>query len=339
MSYFMYVSISQEDKVLRFTVDQTTGKLELQGEVAVPGRPAPMAVSPDRRFLYVGRRDDLEVSSFRIDPSDGSISLIGAAGLESDPCFMSTDRTGQYLLSAYYNAGHAAVHPIGGDGAAGAPPVEWLSTGTGAHCFQTDPSNRYGFVAHIAAGDGPNAVFQFRFDQNTGHITPNTPARVSPDEPLGPRHFCFHPTRDILYFSNEQGCSVTGYHLDADTGSLSAFQTLSTLPEGFEGRNSCSQIRISPNGKYLFAPNRGHNSIAGFAVDADTGHLTSLGQTPTEAVPRALDLDPSGNFLYSAGLESGRLAAFRIDDATGALTRQDTYEVGQGPMWVSVIEV
>ena len=338
MAYYMYVSLSQEDKVLRLALDGNTGALERLGETAAPGRPAPLAASPDRRFLYVGRRDALEVSSYRIDPADGDLSLLGTAGLESDPCFLSTDRRGRYLLSAYYNAGHAAVHPIGPDGTATAPPVEWRRTGTGAHCFQTDPTNRYGFVPHIAAGDGPNAIFQFHFDPDTGQLAPNTPDRVSPAEPLGPRHFCFHPGKDIIYCSNEQGCRVTGYHLEPATGVLTAFQTLSTLPDGFAGRNSCSQIQITPNGKYLYAPNRGHDSIAGFAVDAG-GMLTALGQTPSEKTPRAFSIDPTGNFLYSAGLESGQLAAFRIDDATGALTRIYTYAVGQGPMWVLIIDV
>ncbi len=337
MAFYVYVSISGEGKALRFALDPADGRLELLGETAAPGRPAPMAASPDRQFVYVGRRDDLEVSSYRLIPDSGELELIVTAGLESDPCYIATDRTGRYLLSAYYNAGHAAVHAIGADGAVTGPPVEWVATGTGAHCFQTDPGNRYGYVPHIAAGDGPNAIFQFHFDPATGQITPNDPPRVSPANPDGPRHFCFHPSKDIIYVSNEQGCSVTGYHLDTDTGGLTPFQTLTTLPEGFEGRNSCAQIQITPDGRYLYAPNRGHDSIAGYAVD-DAGRLTALGQTPAEPVPRAFGIDPTGRYLYSAGLESGKLAAFRITD-TGELERFETYELGAGPMWVLPVEV
>ena len=338
MPFYMYVSISGEDKVLRFAMDPSDGRLEKLGEVVAPGRPAPMTASPNRDYVYVGRRDALEISSYRLDPASGDIELIGTAGLESDPCFISTDRNGRYLLSAYYNAGHAAVHPIGDNGAVSAAPVEWLATGTGAHCFQTDPTNRYGYVPHIAAGPGPNAIFQFRFDADTGHISPNDPPRVSPANPDGPRHFCFHPDKDIIYVSNEQGCSVTGYNLDPNTGCLSPFQTITTLPEGFTERNSCSQIQITPDGRHLYAPNRGHNSIAGFAV-GDDGRLTSLGQAPSEPVPRAFGIDPTGSYLYSAGLESGQLAAFSIDGNSGALDRFDTYEVGEGPMWVLIVEV
>ena len=98
--------------------------------------------------------------------------------------------------------------------------------------MQTDPSNQFAFVPHIA-GNGPNAIFQFRFDEHTDHLTPNAPLRVEPDEHLGPRHYCFHPTQNLVYFSNEQGCSVTGYRLDTATGTLSAFQTITTLPAGY----------------------------------------------------------------------------------------------------------
>ena len=338
MAFYLYVSISGKDKVLRFALNPADGSLERLGTVEAAGRPAPMTASPDRQFIYVGRRDALEVSSYRLNPANGDLDLIGAAALESDPCFIATDRAGRYLLSAYYNAGHAAVHAIGADGAVAGPPVEWLATGTGAHCFQTDPTNRYGYVPHIAAGDGPNAIFQFRFDPDSGRLTPNDPPRVSPANPDGPRHFCFHPHKDVIYVSNEQGCSVTGYNLDPAGGGLSPFQTVTTLPEDFSGRNSCSQIQITPDGKYLYAPNRGHDSIAGYAVD-DAGRLTPLGRTPSEPVPRAFGIDPTGNYLYSAGLESGKLAAFRIDGDTGALQRLATYDVGQGPMWVLIVEV
>jgi 6-phosphogluconolactonase len=143
----------------------------------------------------------------------------------------------------------------------------------------------------------------------------------------------------MVYFSNEQGCSVTAYAFDPEKGLLSPQQTVSTLPEGYTGRNSCSQIQIAPSGKFLYAPNRGHNSIAGFAVDATTGHLTALGQTPSETVPRAFSLDPTGTFLYAAGLESGRLAAYRIDQNSGLLQPLEVYPVGTRPMWIMILRL
>lgn len=143
----------------------------------------------------------------------------------------------------------------------------------------------------------------------------------------------------MLYCSNEQGCSVTAYRFDTSAGTLTAMQTVSTLPDGYTGKNSCSQIQIAPSGKFLYAPNRGHNSIAGFTVDATTGLLTSIGQAPSEPVPRAFSLDPNGKFLYAAGLESGRLAAYRIDASTGVLQPLKTYPVGARPMWVMIIKL
>ena len=338
MPYVMYVALQGDDKLRQFTMDAATGKLTLQREVAVPGGPAPLTVDPQRRFLYVARRGACIMSSFRIAPGSGDLTPIGEVGLESDPCYIATDRRGKFLFSAYYQAGKAAVHPIGSDGAAYGPPVEWRDTARGAHCMQADPSNRFVFVPHIA-GNGPNAIFLFRFDAQTGHLTPNTPARVSPERPDGPRHFCFHPSKPILYFSNEQGCSVTAYAFDQTSGGLRPVQTVSTLPQGYSGQNTCSQIQITPSGRFLYAPNRGHHSIACFAVDATTGHLTPRGHMPTETVPRAFSLDPSGTFLYAAGLESGRLAAYRIDESTGLLQPLEVYAVGARPMWVLILRL
>ena len=331
----MYVTLSGEDRIARYEVDEGTGELTHIGDVQTAARPAPLAVNPSGDRMYVGCRDEIAISSYEIGDG-GDLSHIGDVAVDNDPCYLATDRSGRFLLSAYYEGGRCAVHAIGEDGAAASPPVEWLATAKGAHSMQTDPSNRFAFVPHISGGTGPNAIYQFRFDAETGHITPNSPARVEMDAELGPRHFCFHPNKDILYFSDEQGCSVTGYNFDADNGTLSAFQTISTLPDGFVERNSCSQIQISPSGEFLYAPNRGHNSIACFSVDADSGELADIGHAPSEAVPRAFSIDPSGRFLYAAGLDTGRLAGYRIEE-DGTLTRFATYDVGDEPMWVLII--
>ena len=132
-------------------------------------------------------------------------------------------------------------------------------------------------------------------------------------------------------YSNEQGCSVTAYRLDQSMGKLTAVQTITTLPQGFTARNTCSQIHLTPSGQFLYVGNRGHNSIAGFAVDAVTGHLAPAGHAPTEAVPSAFALDPDGRFLFAAGTASGRLASYRIDSATGGLTPLRIQTVGQRP--------
>ena len=345
MPYYIFVALQEDDKISVFSMDAESGKLTPKAEVPVSGGPSLLAISPNRETIYVGNRTVPAISSYRVDQGTGGLTQNGTVSPEDAPIFLSTDRKGKYLLSAYYQTGHAAVHPLGNDGAVGDPPIEWLATDTGAHAIQTDPSNKFVFVPHIArlfdnvmepVKDvyAANVIFQFRFDENTGHLTPGSLLRVEPEERLGPRHYCFHPTQDIVYFSNEQGCSVTGYRLDTSTGTLSAFQTITTLPEGYTGRNTCSQIQITSSGKFLYVPNRGHNSIAGFSVNASTGQLTAIGRVSTEAVPTAFSLDPESKFLFAAGSASGRLASYRIHGDTGELTPLETYSVGNGPGWV-----
>ena len=338
MPYYMYVALQEDDTIAVLTIDPHTGRLTPQGEAAIPGGPFTLAISPDRKYLYAGCRTTPQIASFAIHPATGGLTPHGAVSVDAWPVYVSTDRTGRFVLSAYYQGGCVAVHPIGEDGSVGGPPIEWRATATGAHAMQTDPTNRYAFVPHIA-GNGPNAIWQFTFDAHTGRLTPNTPARVEPAALLGPRHFCFHPSLDILYFSNEQGCSVTGYRLDPATGTLTALQTLTTLPEGYTERNTCSQIQITASGRFLYAPNRGHNSIACFAVDPVTGQLTATGRVASEPIPNALSLDPQDQFLFSAGQASGRMAVFRINAASGALTPLETYPLGNRPAWVSITEL
>ena len=221
MPHALYVCLQDDDKIAAFSLDGDTGQLTPQAEFAVAGGPSVIAISPDRRVLYVGTRNRPAISSFRIDQSTGGLTPQGMVAQEHAPTFLAPDRAGKYLLCAYYQGGGAAVHPLAADGAVGAASTGWLATATGAHAIATDPSNRYAFVPHIARlndnvleppknNPGPNMIMQLRFDAQTGRLTPNSPLKVEPPELTGPRHYCFHPTRDVVYFSNEQGCSVTG---------------------------------------------------------------------------------------------------------------------------------
>jgi 6-phosphogluconolactonase len=340
----LYVGLQDEDKIVAFDIDTETGALTRQAEVPASGGPSGLAISPDRRTLYVGHRTVPAISSFRIDQRTGALTLLGTVSQQHAPTFMAPDRTGTHLLCAYYQGGGAAVHRLGADGAVGAPSLAWLATATGAHAIATDRSNRFAFVPHIARlndnvleppknNPGPNVIFQFKYDAQPGSLAPNSPLRVEQTETLGPRHYCFHPSLDLVYFSNEQGCSVSAYRLDNATGTLSAVQTITTLPAGFTARNTCSQIHLTPSGRLLYVGNRGHNSIAGFAVDT-SGRLTPAGQASTEPVPSAFCLDPAGHFVFAAGSASGRLASYRINEETGALTPLTTYAVGQRPQAV-----
>jgi 6-phosphogluconolactonase len=248
------------------------------------------------------------------------------------------------MLCAYYQGGYAAVHPIAADGTIGAAAADKQDTAIGAHAIATDPSNRFAFVPHIARiqdnvleppknNPGPNVILQYRFNAETGRLSPNNPHRVEQADLIGPRHYIHHPNLDLVYFSNEQGCSVTAYRLDRANGTLSSTQTVPTLPAAHSERTTCSQIHLTPSGRFLYVGNRAVNgsSIAAFAVDAATGRLTAAGQTPTEAVPSAFCLDPAGHFLFVAGTASGRLASYRIDQQSGALMPLSVIEVGKRP--------
>jgi 6-phosphogluconolactonase len=348
MADVLYVGLQDDDKIASFGIDVGSGKLTPRAETPAAGAPSAFAVSPDRHVLYVGYRGTPGIESCRIDSASGALTSLGRVATEHPPTYLAPDRTGKYLLSAYYQGGYAAVHPLGGDGAVSGPAHDRQDTGPGAHSILTDPSNRFAFVPHIARQNdnvleppknipGPNFIAQFRFDAATGRLHPNTPFKLDPPGPIGPRHYCFHPTLDIAYFSDEQGCSVTTYRVDRASGTLSAVETVPSLPAGVTVRNTCSQIHLTPSARFLYVGNRGHNSIAGFAVDPATGRLTPAGHAPTEAVPTAFILDWRGPYLFSAGTATGRLASYRIDEKTGALTPLDTYTVGKRPAAVLAV--
>src|SRR6266513_1053092 len=253
MPHALYVCLQDDNKIAVFAIDPESGQLSPRAEVPLAGGPSVMALSPDRQKVYVGTRTEPAISTYGIDQGTGSLTLQGSAATKHAPTFLATDRTGKYLLSAYYQGGSVAVHPIGSDGAVGGPPLDRHDTAIGAHAIATDPSNRFAFVPHIARlqdnvleppknNPGPNFIAQFRFDAESGRLVPNSPFQVEQRELVGPRHYCFHPTRDLVYFSDEQGCSVTVYRMDGTAGTLSAVQRVSTLPEGYSERNTCSQI-------------------------------------------------------------------------------------------------
>ncbi len=344
MTTFVYVAAQDDDKISIFTLDDATGALSRQSEVGMAGGPSLLAVSHDRTTLYVGHRESARISSHRIDQATGGLAETGGVDTQDSPTYLALDRTGRYLLSAYYQGGRVAVHPLGEDGSLGGAATASVATDAGAHSVQTDRSNRFAYVPHIAYQQdnvleppeyiaGPNVIYQFRFDAATGGLTGNDPLQLPMDELLGPRHITFHPSLNVAYFTNEQGCSISAYQVDPDSGNLSRLQTVTTLPEGVEVRNTCSQLQFTPDGDFLYAPNRGHNSVAAFAVDG-AGMLTPVGHVDTEAVPSAFSLDPAGRFVFAAGSATNRLAAYRIDRQSGALAPLTTYETGARPMWV-----
>jgi 6-phosphogluconolactonase len=267
--------------------------------------------------------------SCRIDANNGRLSPTPAVEAGADPAQISTDRTGRYLLTAYYVAGKVSVHRIADDGSLQMPPHQEISTDTRAHSITSDAGNRFVFVPHT----GPNAIFQFAWDPATGRLTPHETPKLQRPTRTGPRHLAWHPDKPWAYINNEQGSSVTAYRL-GENGSLEPGNTVSTLPSDHGGSNSTAEIKIHPTGRYLYVANRGHDSLALFQVDTSGANLTPLGHQLTEKTPRSFDLDEQGRFLFVAGEGTGNLVVFRVDPANGGLTKLNSYAVGPMLWWV-----
>lgn len=330
---YVFLSVAGENRIATYQMDPATGKLSHASDIKLDGDPGALATDPGRRYLFASFRSKGRIASFRIDPRSGRLTLISTVEAGADPAYLATDRTGRFLLCAYYVAGKVTVHEIGKDGSLGKEPLQSVTTAKHAHAVLTDAANRFAYVPHTS----PNTIFQFTFEAQTGRLTPQAEPTVIRPEKSGPRHLVFHPKKPLAYVDNEQGNSVTSYEVTTN-GGLKALDTVSTLPQGFQGSNATADIEVHPSGRFVYCSNRGHDSIACFAVDETTGQLKSLGQVATEKTPREFNIDPTGKFLYAAGEGSGKLAAYRIK-ADGLLERFDTYEVGKRPWWVMVVAV
>ena len=207
-----------------------------------------------------------------------------------------------------------------------------LATPPHAHSIVTDPSNRYLFAAVL----GGDAILQYRFDPATGLPTPNTPAFVSTKPGAGPRHLVFHPGGRFVFAANELDGTVGSYEFDAGTGQLVAVDTYSAVPEGCS-EPWVAELRLTPDGRYLYVSDRRSSTIVGFRVDCETGVLEPLGHTATQDCPRGMGIDPSGRYLLAAGQESHALSVYAIDAGTGALTPRDEHAVGRNPNWVELV--
>jgi 6-phosphogluconolactonase len=198
----------------------------------------------------------------------------------------------------------------------GTGPNPQRQEGPHAHCINLDAANRFAVVADL----GLDKVLVYRFDPVKGTLTPNDPPSVAVAPGAGPRHFAFHPNGRNAYVINEIASTVTAFRYDAQRGVLEPLQTISTLPKDFHGNNSTAEVQVHPSGKFLYGSNRGHNSIAIFAIDPMTGRLTPVGHQSSQIkTPRNFGIDPTGTYLLVANQDSDSIVVFRIDTQTGDL--------------------
>lgn len=331
---WVFVSLLQQKQIVAFERNTSTGELTLREATDCPAEPACSTVSADGRVLYVSFRSTGQLAAFSINFDSGKLRLINVVDGGDDPAFLAADRSGKYLLSAYYASNKVCVHGLASNGAISERPIQTVSTAEKAHGIAFDSQQRCVFVPHT----GANRVYQFRFDNSNGRLSASTPPFVSARDGDHPRHIVMHPSDRWAYVSNEAGDSIGVYRVDTASAALTPMQTETTIPADFDpARNSTARIEMTPNGRIVYVANRGHHSIAGFAIDSTTGRVRSLGQTPTEETPRSFTISSDSRFLYAAGQGSGRLAAFRIAE-DGSLDRFATYDSGPISWWAIAVD-
>lgn len=327
-----YVSIADEHRIAVYAQDAETGLLEYLSDVKLTGTPGSQCTDPGKEYLYAAIRSTESIAVLKIDRETGGLSHVETVPAALNQTYLATDKSGKYLLGASYSGGKIAVYRITAEGKVIGEPLQVIPTAINAHSILLDATNRFAFVPHT----GPNAIFQFQFDSESGRLTPQSPPKVTTPPHTGPRHLKFHPRLRMAYVANEQGSSASVYRLN-DAGSLEHLQTLSTLPAGFEGENTCAEVKIHPNGKWTYVSNRGHDSLACYSIDETTGNLSHFGNVPTEKTPRSFDISTDGRYLTAAGQDNGKIAVYTISPESGELTRVQTVEVGGNLAWISLL--
>jgi 6-phosphogluconolactonase len=324
--------------IYAYRFEAATGKLTPLGLAGEIGSPSFLAVHPNQRFLYaVGETAAGTVSSFSIDRVTGMLKLLNTVPSQgSGPCHVEFDRTGKWLFVANYNSGSIAALPVHEDGRlgeaatfvqhSGASADPQRQAGPHAHSVNISPDNRFLLVADL----GLDEVLTYKFDATRGALIRNNPPFAKIAAGSGPRHLAFGPDEKFVYLLSEMKATVTTMAYNKSHGTLTGIQTLSTLPNDLSGPKSGAEIAVHPNGKFLYASNRGHESIAIFDIDPKKGTLTSGTWVATRGKsPRHFAIDPTGTFLFAANQDSNNVVVFRIDPKTGGLTPTgDVLEVG-----------
>jgi 6-phosphogluconolactonase len=343
--YLVYVGTYTEEPgskskgIYAYRFDPDTAELTSIGLAAETTNPSFLAVHPNHQFLYAvnetsnykGQKSGA-VSAFAIDRATGKLTLLNqVASKGADPCYISVDKTGKYVLVANYTGGSVAVFPVLPDGQLGEATAFLQHSGHGAdperqegphaHSIDLSADNRFAIVDDL----GLDETLVYKFDDKNGSLALNDPliytTLAKADPGAGPRHFVFSPNGKFGYVINEVQSSVSVFSYGSTEGVLRRVQTISALPEGFSGHKEAAEIQVHPSGKFLYASNRGHDSIAVFAIDPDKGTLTLIEYAPTKGqTPRSFEIAPGGSLLFAENEKSNNIVVFSIDAKTGRLT-------------------
>ncbi len=325
---------AEDDSIFIYQMDRLTGNLDFSGSIKGIENPSYLAISPDHQFLYaVNEVTGFQgqawgtVSSLAIDLKARTLKFLNKKSTNgAHPCYITVDNQGRFVLVANYTGGNVAVLPVENDGQLGDATSVMQHQGSSinpqrqagphAHSIILTSDNRLALAADL----GIDKIMIYQFDSKNGKLTPNSPDLAPAKPGAGPRHLAIHPNNQFLYAINELDSTITSYSFSIASGKFQPLQTVSTLPTDFKLANSGADIHISPDGKFLYGSNRGHDSIAIFKIDESSGTLESVGHESTQGKkPRNFVIDPTGKFLLVANQDSNNVVVFRRAENTGKL--------------------
>ncbi len=328
LAYFGVYTRDGSEGIYVSRFNHETGALGEPALAAAIENPSYLALHPNQQFLYaVSETEEGTVSAYSIERPSGKLTLLNTKPTQgSAPCDLEVDKSSRMLTIANYYSGNVISYAVNPDGSLGDQPDLHQHEGSSVHARQEAPhahsvdfsaDNRFVIVSDL----GMDKVVVYDAHPETATLTPHDPPSVSVTPGGGPRHFAFHPSLPYAYTNNELSSAVTAFNWDAAAGTFSEIETVSTLPEGFEGVNTTAELEIHPSGKFLYCSNRGHNSLAVYSIDQATGKLTKVENASTGGeTPRNFAIAPGGAYLLAANQDSSNVVEFQINQDTGALT-------------------
>jgi 6-phosphogluconolactonase len=337
----VYVSNAGDPSISVLSLDRAKGDVELIEKIGIPGteEPSPtsmpMALSPDRRFLYVALRSEpYTVVGFAIDRESGKLTHLHSAPLDASMAYITVDRTGRWLLAASYPSGKVTVNPIDADGKVGAPASQTLTDRPKAHCIALDAENEHAYCAVLEQ----DLILQMTFDAASGRLSPNKPGEIAVKSGAGPRHLALHPSGRFLYLITETTATIGAYAIDKAAGTLKELQFVPMLAGTPKERPAAADLHVTPDGKFLYGSERRSNVLVGFRIDPDKGTLTLAERTPTETTPRGFGIEKRGKFLLSVGLDSHNMTVYAIRP-NGSLDPVKQHAMGKNPNWIEFADL
>lgn len=330
--FFAYIANAESRELLVFALDPASGELTLVEHV-LGGKFTTLAVTPDRRFLFAGLRDEpFGIASFAINPSRGVLRQVGEVRVPGPLAYLETDRTGRWLLAASYHNDFVAISRIDTTGNVH-EPHQIIGSLPKAHSITAAPSNR--FLA--AASLGSDTIVAWPFDAETGCVSEQQAQSVKVAAGAGPRHIRFHPRLQRAYVLCELDASLRAFDYDPVQARLQERAAVPILRKDFRDKPWAAEVRITPDGSFLYTSERTSSTLMAFGVNDSAAAPQPRAGIPTERQPRAFAIDPTGRFLVAVGEKSNRASIYAIDAETGSLAKVHECAVGLNPCWIEVI--